>query len=118
MNSIQQEWKRAADELGFKIQTPFALTLPSGNSIEAELLISDFGGEKGLLIFTDYEKIKPFVGELRLNGFHCSIIGESSSNQEFEIESFIDCLSDWGWSGAEADRPVWLREPPEYEPPE
>jgi hypothetical protein len=118
MNIRQQEWKRAADELGFKVEIPFVLKLESGKTIEAELLIQNFGDKCGTLIFTDFKKLNLLIDELKSTQFYWSVIGESSPNQEFDIESFIDCLSDWQWCGAEIDRPVWLRDPPEYEPPE
>ncbi|MEI8327126.1 MAG: hypothetical protein WCH44_17545 [Betaproteobacteria bacterium] len=117
MNSTQLAWKRAADELGFKVETPFATQLPSGQVVEAEILAHGFGGKRGNLIFTDYDKVQPFADELLSAGYFFSVVGGSIPNEEFDIENYIDVLSDWGWAGDERDRPNWLRDPPEYEEP-
>lgn len=110
MNKIQEEWKSASDELGFKVIIPFVLELSSGQSIMADLLVPLFGSENGTLVVSSYQVVGPYVDELKDKGFCCSILSEPGENEEFNIHDFIDVLSDWGWYGDESSRPAWLQD--------
>lgn len=50
-------WTSIANNLGLRIIGPALISLPSGIRIEADALLSDFGGKQGMLLLTDDELV-------------------------------------------------------------
>jgi hypothetical protein len=112
-NLIREYWKLAGNDLGIKIESPFKLFLKDGTFIEFDVLVKDFGAKLGMLITTDYKKIKNFKTELVEKGYGYSVLSEYAEGRIYNPESFKPLLSDWGWSGDPASAPAWLKEVPD-----
>ena len=72
-NLIREYWKRASNDLGIRIESPFKVFLKDGSFFEFDVLVKDFGAKHGMLITTDYKKIKSFKDELIEMGYGYSI---------------------------------------------
>lgn len=105
---LLQFWQKAASDLGLQITTPFSLVLSSGHRLQAILLICQFGGTKGMLVFASYDGIASHVNEIVDAGYGFSILDEPGEHEEYNREEYIELLSDWGWSGDDESRPTWL----------
>lgn len=105
---LLQFWQKAASDLGLQITAPFSLSLASGHKLEATILIHQFGGIKGMLIFTSYEEVSPFVNEIVNAGYGFSILDEPGDNEDYNKEEYMELLADWGWGGDDEGRPIWL----------
>jgi hypothetical protein len=105
---LLQFWHKAADDLGLEITAPFNLSLSSGCKLEAILLIHQFGGAKGMLIFTNYGDVEPYVNEIVDAGYGFSILDEPGEHEEYNKEEYIELLTDWGWCGDNDSWPVWF----------
>jgi len=106
MNNLQKRLMKASSDLGLKIKYNFFLTLDSGEVIEAELLLRNFGAEKGMLIFSNYKKISHCYRELLKKGYGFSTL--SNTTDGYDRQSTIEMLSDWGWSGPKEEEPDWI----------
>ena len=106
MENIVKAWQMAADDLGLDIQAPYEVDLSNGEKITAPVLISNFGGEKGMLILTDDDVFWKHHETLTDRGFGVSVSEETTP---YDRDEFIDMLSDWGWEGGPDNRPVWLK---------
>jgi hypothetical protein len=99
-----QAWQMAAQDLGIEILVPYALTLKSGEQVQADLLVKDFGAT---LVATEAaaETFRRLGDQLAAEGYGWSILcGEELT---YDREHFIEILTDWGWTGAEERRPAW-----------
>ena len=103
-------WREAARDLGLRVEVPFALVLPSGATVVARLLLRDFGATNGMLIVTDYSAVQPYAQAVIAAGFGYSTLPDPRPGEKYERQSFVEMLLDWGWSGAEHDRPHWCPE--------
>jgi hypothetical protein len=97
-------WRQAADDLQIKIQSPFVLTTTDNRNIEYELLIENFGGKLGTLIFstdnmTEFDSAEQF-------GYYCSALNPDSYST-YDKANFIDTLNDWGYYGDTLNKPNW-----------
>ncbi len=108
MNSLKEEWKIAAKDLKIEIKASFTLFLPSGKKIEAELLVKNFGAKNGMIIITDYDKIKPFVDEITKLNYGYSTLEQPLPTEKYNRDYFIELLNDWGWSGDNNKKPSWI----------
>ncbi len=104
-----EEWRRAAAELGLRIEAPFVVQLRTGR-LEARLLLRHFGARNGMLIVTDFSVIEPFADEVVAVGYGYSTLSEPRSADGYDKETFVEMLWDWGWFGPDDERPAWYIE--------
>jgi hypothetical protein len=100
-------WHEASLDLGVRCEAPFRLRLNSGVTVVARLLLRDFGAVNGMLIVTDYSRLRAYTEEIVAAGFGYSTLSEPSPDEKYDRESFIEMLQDWGWAGPEHLRPSW-----------
>ncbi len=102
-------WLAAGRELGFRVSSPFQVALRNGHSFVAPVLLPDFGAKNGMLLFPHYEQVKPYANAVVQAGFGYSALHEPAT-PEPDIESLVEVLKDWGWSGVASLAPAWLNE--------
>jgi hypothetical protein len=102
------KWRRAASDLGLDVVGPFEVILLSGTCLQAPVLIRCFGGANGMLLIFSYESVKERSSEILQAGYGFSVVSMPDLDEDYDREIFVEVLSDWGWSGAEAERPAWL----------
>jgi hypothetical protein len=102
-------WELASSDLNFIIESPFFIELSSGEKINAELLVRDFGPPKGMIIFTEFDVIAQHIEEIADMGFGFSVLDEPRENENYVQSDFIELLSDWGWSGDPTREPQWIK---------
>jgi len=107
VNLLEQKWRRISKDLGIVIEAPFVVTLPEGRSIIAPVLVKNFGGRSGMIIVEDFSAVRDHTVALWDLGYGYSTLSPPSSD-EYDRDSIVDMLTDWGWSGDEANRPSWL----------
>jgi hypothetical protein len=115
------EWLNIAKAMSLQVIAPASIVLPSGKRIEADALLLEFGGDRGMVLVSDYGIIRSHADELVAAGYGFSTLSEPRPNAEFDLDlsGLPEILGDWGWSGDPAKRPDWLIHPaPEEEEPE
>ncbi len=109
MTNCQVELERACRELGLKIIIPFELELESGKVVRAEALLPELGYLNGHLVSTNWEYVK-WISEIALTkNYGLSIYGEPRNDNSFDLQSYIEMFSDWGWNSDEK-KPSWMIE--------
>ena len=108
-NNLSRIWNEAATKLNLSIEFDFVLTLPSGNTIPTDLLVKDFGAEKGMLIVHDYNVVCEWVNEISELGYGFSVMDLPLDDEEFSEEDFISLLSDWGLSKESKNKYTWIK---------
>ncbi len=101
-----QAWQAAAQDLGIEIICPYALKLKSGEKVQADVLVKDFGP---ILVATETaeETFCRLGDQLAAEGYGYSVFcGEELA---YDREHFIKVLKEWGWTGAEDRRPEWCK---------
>lgn len=107
---LLRKWEEAASDLALDIVTPFEVDLGNKRHLPVEFLVKNFGARNGMLIVTDYALIKPHLEKLESLGYGFSVFDEprDPAGEVYDRDIFIHILSDWGWTGIEANRPAWL----------
>lgn len=101
-------WRRAAQDLGFEIETKIELRL-GGALIKVDgILVKNFGAPNGTIIVNDYAEWKPVSEEMIAGGYTCSVISEPRNIEEYDREIFVEILRDWMWTGDPGQYPAWL----------
>ncbi len=108
MSISWQTWKAAEDDLQLEIVAPFEVSLAPTKKLAAELLVKNFGDRNGMLVFTNYDVVKPHREQLQNLGYGYSVLEKPKENEDYVREDFIDLLSDWGWTGDRSMRPKWI----------
>jgi hypothetical protein len=106
MQSLAEHWSEAARDLGLAIDAPFVLSLPSGASIQATVRLRGFGDRQGMLLISDFERIASHADTLADLGYGFSTLDDPGDLYDREV--CLELLRDWGWTGPEALRPIWL----------
>ena len=104
-NFFREKWEKAASDLSIEVLIPFDLR-GEGINLVAEVLVKNFGGEKGTLVFKDFDEIRMNHPQLVQLGYGWSILEAASPNYNREV--FIEMLSEWEWTGEEAGKPDWV----------
>lgn len=98
MTKLQTWVQRACDEVGLKVDLDFDVTFPDGRDVRSIARIRDIGDENGMLIFSNYEKVRGCFENLILLGYGYTVFGEPGGNEVFDLESYKEMFSDWGWT--------------------
>ena len=106
--AIAAAWKVAGEELGIRVISPYELQTTDGGTYSFIGLVEGFGSSKGTLLSLPHQwDDLGFADVAEENGYYCSGLYPQSYIQ-FDRESFIDTLNDWGWFSVDESRPFWL----------
>lgn len=108
MNRLADWISQACDALGLNADIGFLLILSDGHKIPTVARIPGLGAANGMLVFCSYEQIRAYTDELLQMGYGYSILDEPLPNEKFDLASYRDMFTDWGWSGEEALKPEWM----------
>jgi hypothetical protein len=97
-------WLQAADDFGFEFVTPFIAHV-AGDRVESFGLLPEFGAEQGMVVLLECDQAKCDALVESGYGYSCP----SLSDEPYDRESFIELLSDWGWSLRTRPAPAWLQ---------
>jgi RNAse (barnase) inhibitor barstar len=100
-------WRRSAATLGVEIEKPQGVRVAPEVTLQADMLVRDFGGPKGTLVFENTDRYPDYSEELLKEGFAASSLGTYADGSECSLLYMIEVLSDWGWAG-EGPEPPWL----------
>ncbi len=99
-------WLRVADDLCLKIVAPYKAQFPDGSCLEVSALVKNFGAPQGMLVDPDYDVLAPHTRRMRECGYGYSAMLGGPVDQ-YDRESVIEVLNDWGWCGAQGKAPDW-----------
>ena len=107
-----QEWlARAAEELTVRVMIGYVVTLSDGRRLTSQALFPDFGGPFGTLVFRSQDSLDEAARrDLVAQGYGMSTFAEPLPNEDFDVDSYAEMFSEWGWTSAEAKKPAWLVE--------
>jgi hypothetical protein len=109
MNAFQERLTRAASDLGLRADIDFALTLPGGRTLVAEVLFPELGNPRGTLVFRSYEGIGAAErGEIKSLGYGMSVFGDPSPKVAYDPSNYAVMFADWGWNGSAETKPEWM----------
>lgn len=97
-------WKQAAQDVGIRVEIPFALKTEAGDVEVYEGHVLDFGGPKGA-VFRPIDGNRNTSKSRKENGFFASDLGVSY--RQYDRQHFIDTLDHWKWFGPEGGQPNW-----------
>ena len=97
MSKLKSATIEACRLLGLKAESDFIWNASDGGKCRAVVRIPSVGAKYGMLIFTSYYSIDPYIGEMIDSGFGFSVQSEPSEREEFDLELFKEMFADWGW---------------------
>ena len=98
------QWKMAADLLRVGCVAPFVLESPEGQRFSFACLLPDFGAARGTLVLASFNR--DAVEAAKARGYTCSSMG-LEKRLPFDLESYKECLTDWGWTNENTTPPDW-----------
>ena len=101
------DWQLAALDLDVLIEGPTSIAL-GDRTLNVPLIVRHFGAANGMIVVSSYAEISEYTEDLLQRGYGYSVMSPPRSDTEYNRESFIHLLSDWGWSGRPMDAPDWL----------
>jgi hypothetical protein len=109
MIRLQADLQRAARELGLRIVTQCVLDLRPGRQIQAVAILPQLGAPEGMVIFEHFEELAGLGHELTEAGFGYCVLSDPLPSEAFDLNSFIEMFSDWGWAATGETRPDWMK---------
>jgi len=107
--SKRLEWLlKACEMLDLNIEFGFIFILSNGKKLQSVAKIPALGAENGMLMFDSFKNVSEHVDEIIQAGFGYSILDNPYSEEQFDLESYVEMFSDWGWSGEVKSRPGWM----------
>jgi hypothetical protein len=95
MTRLADWFVQAGAILGRPVEPNFMLLLSDGRKLNSVVRVLDVGAKNGMLVFEDYEFIRKDLAEFAALEYGFSIMDESSSDEEFDFESFKEVFADW-----------------------
>jgi hypothetical protein len=112
LSRLGQRWIAIAESLGLRVEAPASIVLPAGEQIDVDVLLCDFGAQRGMVLVTDDEVVWAHRASIVEAGYGFSVLSDPAPDGDyaFPLADTIDLLRDWGWSGKPQDEPVWMRD--------
>lgn len=107
-SKLIQEFELASDDLGLAIVAPYDVTMANGQTVRADVLLKNFGGRLGMLVFSTGAAVAPHGDALFDEGYGISVLHEPEE-VKYDRDSFVRMLSDWSWTGPPNERPAWIK---------
>ena len=108
MTRLQSFLERACNELGLRIVAPYFLTIREGVQINALALLPDLGASKGMIVVKDFVDLGSAGTELPIMGYGYSVFSEPLTNDSYDLDSYVELFSDWGWGNVNERKPDWM----------
>jgi len=108
MTNLQSFLQRACHDLGLNIIAPFLLTVHEGIQINAQALIPQLGAPKGMIVVNHYDELLGIAAELPNLGYAYSVLDEPLPPEGYDLQSYVEMFSDWGWGNASERKPDWM----------
>src|SRR5215218_3514065 len=91
---LAQRWIAIANALGLRITAPVSILLPSGQQIDADALLLDFGGPSGMLLVTDDELVWPHRAAIVDAGYGFSVLSDPGPSADSPplLDDVVDVL--------------------------
>ena len=109
-SQLLKEWEMTRDDLKIDIVAPYELDLGNGTIVKADVLVKDFGGRNGMLVFTNESTFWQYHDTL--SKLHYGVVLLEEPSDPYDHEVMMEMLSDWGWTGDETKKPDWIKDPP------
>ena len=109
MNRMQEWLRRAAKELGLRVHIGHQVSLSAGSTLVAQAYFPDLSNPLGILVFEWSDAVDANAREqLRAMGMGMSTFGETGAEEQFDIDSYREMFSEWGWTGPQERKPRWM----------
>jgi hypothetical protein len=108
LDRLQEQLTRACSELGIRIEIDHCVLLESGRQVLAVAWIPELGAAKGMIIARQYSVLRDLADELVAAGYGYSVLSDPPAHEDFELASYIEMFSDWGWAADAAAKPAWM----------
>lgn len=108
LEQYMRRWLRVQQDLDVEICVDLTLLLADQVRLRVPVLVPEFGAEKGMVVVPEYQMIENQVSSLIQGGYGFSVIGYSMQDAVCPVDSYVEMLLDWGWSGKAEERPAWL----------
>lgn len=108
MSQLRSWLGRASVELGLQVEFDYKAILGDGRELLCLARIPYLGGPSGMLLFASSQAIGGHEKELLRIGFGYSVLDEPGQNESYDVDVFREMFVDWGWSGNEGLRPIWM----------
>jgi len=99
---ISEAWRRAAADLGIRVTAQITVEVGSQETAEFRALVHDFGGPMGTLVCSMDDSSPRRLGDYFVSAVNPEVY------QNYDRQTFVDALEDWGWFGKDAP-PTWYR---------
>ncbi len=90
------------------IVVQFVLTVREGFHINAQALLPQLGASKGMIVVNHYDDLRGISSELQCMGYGYSVLDEPLISEQFDLESFVEMFSEWGWGNSNEMQPGWM----------
>lgn len=108
MTRLQSVLQRACQDLSLSADIPFILTLQDGVQINAQALIPRLGGPNGMIVVNRSDELCGMANALLNLGYGYSVLDDPSPSEQYDLDSYVEMFSDWGWGAINERKPDWM----------
>ena len=98
LNRFQRHWIALGKAHSLDVSAPFSLQLPDGTELCCDVLLRGYGAANGMLLMTDFSKIRACADQLIEQGYGFSCLSEPSNGRLGNSKGLAELLEDWGES--------------------
>lgn len=95
LTPLQRHWSQLAKQHRLDVDIPFRLQFRDGVVLLAEVRLSGYGGENGMLLVSDYSVVADRSDEIIEMGYGYSCLSQPQEDSIGSDESLADLLDDW-----------------------
>lgn len=108
MNKLEADLHKACTDLGLRMDSSVLIKLNDGRSLTANALIYELGSRNGILIFDKCDSIDGLESAIVDSGYSYSVLDGVSPQEAYDLDSYVELFSDWGWSALDRGQPEWM----------
>ncbi|HVT32934.1 MAG TPA: hypothetical protein VHE32_09820 [Rhodanobacteraceae bacterium] len=109
MNRMQEWLACAAKKLDVRVAIAYVAVLSNGMRLPTQALFPDLGGALGTLVFDSADILDSTARrDLIAQGYAISTFSKPLQMEDFDIDSYAEMFSEWGWTSEEMRKPTWM----------
>jgi hypothetical protein len=62
-----------------------------------------------MIVVDRFDEIRGNHSELVKAGYGYSVLSNLSPSEDYDLDTYIEMFSDWGWASCNERRPDWMR---------
>jgi hypothetical protein len=112
LSNLGRRWIALGEALGFRVIAPARVEFSPRRVLHIDAFVVGFGAPRGMLLVTDFEVVREFVGRIDASGYSFATLSDPGTTdlEDEDLDRALEMLDEWVWARDPTTEPPCLRQ--------